>query len=378
MSSVSRRDPDVKAANLFIDVASRAKTELIDELRQSGLWLNRGRVNTIHGDQYARGETFLNTVLGDYLGAEDFALFGSERIFGYARYGLRSRLPVMAGFGFEIGNAFHKWLGGSIETRSQASELCAVFFAGTALFDLVCDESSAGASGLFEIFDQSTLQDMLTDSAAAVRRLDSSPLRDSTELRLLFRTMALFYARLNSLLATRSNSMIPGLIERCYAAQMTTALPVAAFGSLCVPAFAEQKSVLPFEIMYRLAQLFARDGPINEEDGDGCDGIAGELGRVLWRIDDIADLRLDLESGAANDIVRRVNIGVNDKDSESAAARLLCSSALPEIAREIGSDLQLVVSRIECRNIRMDGSWKFEHWLLAAVRGWLEPRNSAP
>jgi hypothetical protein len=372
--AVTQRD------RLLRDVALKARAVVIDELSDADLWLKRSRVNLIQGDQRARGAAFVTAVLGEYLGRKDFALLNSETIFGYSRHGLRSRLPTIAGFGLELGSGFHKWLGNSISSRTQSSRLCGIFFVGTALFDLVCDTRGLGAESLLSVFDLAILRDMLAEPDAGGQRLETSGLWAVPEFRILFKIITLFFNQLRALSRDSDNEDLSRLIEQCYLAQLHSVLPAVQDGSVdCLRAHVDQKSILPFVIMFRLVQISSGIHEINRGGEGAClEEIATRLGRVLWRIDDVADLGDDLSSDAANSIVARATFEGCPSDAESVARYLLQSSLLAEVAREIRSELRHLITRLSSRNIRMDGSWTFEHWVLAAVRGWVEPRTSGP
>jgi hypothetical protein len=329
-------EPDSK--QMTIAFPSALRTLLIDELSQAGLWIKRSRVDLIQGDQCARGSLFVDETLPSVLGDADFAYLHSERAFDRAPNVLRKRLSRTAGFAWEFGSGLHRWSRALRPTRADASRLCAAFFIGTSLFDMVCDNGEKGGRDLLQIFDRAMLRAICERPAHTLHVLAQSASWHIAEHRILFKLIAAFFERVSAL-TSRPDHVIFDLIERAYVSQAATVGTLAATSV--------EHKILPFPVMARLVHLCG--------DGDYADDAGAALGRLISKIDDIADLDADLLSGSANAIGARLG-----------------STGYRDLVREICDDLRDALDLLATRHVRMDGSWTFEEWLLAGVRSWLE------
>jgi hypothetical protein len=357
------------ADDLLLDeLTFKVRREVIDELESAGLWPNKAKVRRITNDQRAHGQAFVDHELSRWLTVEDFAWINSESIFGLSNYRLRDRLPMLIGFGYELGAGLHAWLGCQARTRNIATELGAAFNLGIVLFDLVCDELPDGAGFLATVFDAARLRELFTDRDAGRQLLASPVLARSPELRILFKIVVRFFDTLRAHAPSSSSPELSKAMELAFHAQLSTLRPGA-----CSLAEIEQKSALPFVIIARAVRACcAPEGPTDV--WGRADELVGTMGRVFWLIDDLADLCVDLSTGAVNGVAMRAATG-NDWSVASVARRLLSSSLLAEVAREFRRELQRLVDNVASRQVRTNLNWTFDEFLLVRVRRWIQMRR---
>ena len=373
LSRQVREDTAVRAPwpdDLRLDeLALRSRRLVIERLNEAALWPRRARAQLLSGDQRARGEHFLERDARGFLGHEDYARLGSEGIFGLRNARLRNRLPVVAGFGHELGNGLHGWLRCPFGTRALAAELCATFNLGVVLFDRICDTLPGGAARLERLFDATTLEHLFADPAHAAGRFALDAARERPEFGILAKTVLRFFQLLRAHAQGPAQRELASALSRAYRAELDTVKPHATLEPSSVLKAVEQKSSLPFAIAFYAVQSCC--APASAGDAQEQAALLDGLGRVFSLVDDAADLCVDLRRGDPNGIVLRAADAAAGRPTELAV--LLDTALLVHVASELSAALQAVYALLAAHEVRMDGGWRFEEWLLVTIRGWLDP-----
>ena len=352
---------------LLDELSLRARREVVQALDSASLWPAQSRASLISGDQRARGKSFIDREMRDWLGPGDFRWIHSESVFGRSNHRLRARLPMLVGYGHELGGGLHSWLGCPLSTRGAAMSLGATFNLGIVLFDLVCDGVPAGASRIASALDGPLLRSLFVDPEAGSALLARQEVADAPELRILFKAVVRFFELVRANVTTREHlSPLADALELAFRAQLDTANP-----QTCSVAAVESKSVLPFTIMLRSIRACCK--PETLVAGDHAEDIVRIMGRVFWLVDDLADLCKDLGAGAVNGVLMRV--AAPGSAAGATARRLLKSQTLADAASEVRDQLAKLIKAIAPSRARMDGGWPFEEWLLVSVRGWIAPSS---
>jgi hypothetical protein len=348
---------------LLDELGLRVRREFVDELETAGLWPNGARVRIVGADQAARGRAFMDSDFPGWLGADDLASLHSESVFGASNHRFGRRLPVVVGFGHELGAGLHGLLGCPPATRPLAAALGATFNFGIVLFDAVCDQVRGGAARIGTVLDAALLRELFVDPGAGARMLSSPVLAESVELRLLFKTVARFFDVLRAHAPAAGFGALARVMDQAFRAEIATTAPAS-----CSVVDVERKSVLPFTIT--LEALRACCAPGAPGSSPAVDEIVDALGRIVWLVDDLADLGLDLSTGAANAIAMRAAPG-DAGNARLVARRLLSSSLTAEVAREI----RVLLARVSdpSQGVRMEGGWTFAEWIRTAIRRAVEP-----
>jgi squalene-hopene/tetraprenyl-beta-curcumene cyclase len=221
---------------------------------------------------------------------------------------LWNQFPLMAGLGFRQARVLSGLLPASPTLGNAVALLGAVFNTGIALFDYLVDESPVGA-GLFELLNRDLVRGIFepgVDTRANLAR--ASQQVSDPRLRLLLGLVAAF-ATLGQELRRRGGNraawaglgrLVVALFEAERAVSLRAAPPDRARDLL--PAL-ETKSALPSRTLLQIALLAA---PPLAEPPPRAHRAAATLGRIFWRIDDLADLLTDCRRGAASALLLRL------------------------------------------------------------------------
>ncbi len=337
-----------------------ARALAIERLRAAGLWLDQRRLRLIQGDQSARGAAYVERVLVARLDPADMARLRSGALFGRSASDLPRRAAIVAGFGRELGYGLARLEGASASERNF--DVCSSFMLGTALFDRLCDAGPESAAALLAAFDPPALQLMMADPVEGGAQLRRSEAAGMAEFRLVFALIEAVFRGLHDI-GAGADVDLQALILRCYLSQAgTVALPNCKTATTDVG----DKNRLPFMIVARMV----RCGDATAPGAVLAAKIAAATGELFWRIDDLADLADDLAYESTNDLVRRaIAEGAPPGDE---AGHLLRSTLLADAVGRMCDELGALLARLKPAAVRMDGSWSFESWILAAVRGWLD------
>jgi len=333
------------------------------ELQASGLWLPRGRANVIHDDQSARGGFYIDTVLSSHLGTADQALLRSSRMFGGNPM---RRLRTTAGFGHQLAAGLARICGQNDTVRKARQNLATCFFLFTAIFDSLCDSGEPFATLVPAVFNLPLLHLLLDDPERAGGGLRNSPAWNNDALRILLKVAIAFFTGLRRI-DIADDDEVKSLIETCYRAEVDT----ISSGTMGIPAAGgltdlSAKSRLPFCIIARIVRE-------PRDDFAEAASVAAALGDLVWRVDDMADLADDLRTGSFNSIAQRAAAETHSHDVAVMANHMLRPGIAKREVIALRHDLQILVDRLTPLRIFVDGGWSFVEWILAAIRGWLDP-----
>jgi hypothetical protein len=367
---------------LMLDEAwLRGHRSLVQALEADRLWPDPAVQQRIMAAQRAAGERLRDGVLFEVLGPDDFARLGSESIFGASNGRFRRRLPFVLAFGFELGQGLNAL---ASHRRSERTEetgaVSAVFNLGVSIFDLLADTDPEGFDELSERFDASRLRGLRDASIdpGAIIPDDSAGL--APEVRILLKLIAAFFAALHAL-GPADDPGLRAIRDRVFASLLAAhAAELQSTGGAVTEdlvAVSEAKSTLPFAIIGDIARLGASG---DEAGSEAVRSLVDHVRTVFWLTDDLADIVLDLQTGALNSLLARYG-GVAHHQHDPARdypvlARLLASREIEETAASIAAHLRaaVVLTRSATGSPRPGAGPRDDLGTLLAcyVRDWIE------
>lgn len=219
--------------------------------------------------------------------------------------------------------------------RQAETELaCAIFNLGIGLVDGMCDEDRPVGRRFLDVIDSGELagaaerpraRGWLRGQLPPVLAADAAAAFTADVIEAFFAVLQRVYADDASVrLRARVGEQIAAALE---AERNSIDRRPDAVAREQLLAYSRATSVLPFEIIERLAR--ADDAPAGERSAGTL------LGEAMWRIDDLVDLCQDAQSGALNAVLLAADGG----GGLAALQRLLDSTELADAAAEAADKL---------------------------------------
>jgi hypothetical protein len=356
------------AIDAEIDVACDSiRRRVVAELKSAGFWPSDSLLASVHEDQRARGSAALSALFGDRRAVRHSHQLQADAT--AARIPLR-RLQMVAGFGHQLSSGLARVAGVDPQEHSARQELSAAFFLFTALFDTLLDGGEPFTTRLLTIFDLPMVRLLLADPERAQAELRLSPGSGQPAFRILFETAIVCFTGIANQ-GTGANADLREAVEACYRSEVATVRPgLSGKPTTERSEDLSTKSKMPFVIVARLVC-----GP--RERMAETIHVAEILGKIFWRVDDVADLADDIRAGEANAMLRRMMDGGFLHNGLEASAFANSEEVGAQWTTAIRGDLVTLFDALAPLRVRMDGGWRFEDWILCAIRGWLEPRRGS-
>jgi hypothetical protein len=298
----TRHDGDWPAALLLDEIWLRARRATVHALEGIALWPRAEAHFPLMQQQLDLGNSLGRRLVREILGDCDYRHLMSDVAFGTSNGRLRSRLPYVLAFGFEIGNGLARAYGATPHQARTAGRVCAVFNLGIALFDLTCDSCPELAGSLHTALDERSLRRLSGTTASAPATSGRHPPHEP-DVVVLLKLVGWFFDRLRELrrLGTPNGaSRVRSLLLRAYRAEMRSVTDRSG-NRRSRMRLAREKSTLPFAVMSEIACLVVsrQPAPMSRQR------VASSLGRVFWLVDDLADIVLDFQTNALNAVLAR-------------------------------------------------------------------------
>jgi hypothetical protein len=298
----TRREGDWPGALLLDEIWLRARRATVHALEGIALWPRAEAHVPLMQKQLGLGNSLSGDLVREILGECDYRHLMSDVAFGTSNGRLRSRLPYVLAFGFEIGYGLARAYGATTHQARRAGRVCAVFNLGIALFDLTCDSCPELAGSLHGALDERSLRRLAgtttSDPAANKRHPPHEP-----DIVVLLKLVGWFFEQLSELRrlgAPNVASRVRTLLLRAYRAEMRSV--TERFGNRrSRMRLAREKSTLPFAVMSDIACLVVSRQPAPTLRRR----VTSSLGRVFWLVDDLADIVLDFQTNALNAVLAR-------------------------------------------------------------------------
>jgi hypothetical protein len=381
MSEVNRSEESAWPVALMLDeVWLRTRRDLVHALEASSLWPASEPHAVLMKEQRALGSLLGGSLLPDALGERDYLLLNSESVFGPANWRLRTSLPVVLAFGYELGAGLRGLMTTSGEQSREVAELCAVFNLGISIFDLICDQlpSLLGqVTDMMQQFEQDFVSQGVSHWEQFVARSDALSI---VELRILLKLIGYFFLRLHDLLRHAGSpshadhslnglGAIEGLLREAYEAELRSAALETSTADI-----ARSKSTLPFTIILEIARIPPRSA--TRFTHSEAESLMSHLATVFWLTDDLVDLVRDFQTGEANAVLSQAR-GEPSEDRENAwqpsvLATLLRGSYIERAAGRVCSSLQLAEQALHVCVSADDNTRRFFDLVLSYTRNWME------
>jgi hypothetical protein len=219
-------------------------------------------------------------------------------------FSARWRAKVISVLGF--GAAMAKVLAAAqgLECTAEPVELSAVLLLGTAALDHVCDESQPLREELLDLLSVEVVEALCRGRGPRPGLAGLPGLADHADVRYVLRLVEAFFVRLDHWLEPGTARARAGsLLRSAYEAERNT---ISSTHASADPRAALRNGVaartLPFVVMTSLNCGFARHGCAGRT-GWGCDRPAELLGRAVAALDDLADVCIDVRTGAHNSLL---------------------------------------------------------------------------
>lgn len=283
---------------------------------------------------------------------------------------LWNSLPLMLAFGHEQAQALLA-VAGERDPDGAASRISALFSALLSTFDYVADETPHRAA-VYSVEPAGLAALSGGDSAADdLRRAYQEQRAPAVRL-----VCVLFQALATALHAAEANAgdpdaleMLRSRIRRLFAAERASTLgrPGTAREFRELGQASLEKSVLPFDVLLRLACLVAT----GRAPSGSAASTAAALGRAICLADDLVDLLTDLERGAPSPLVIALFEQAQGSSDPSAvddqALLAVVANATAELMAELASDALVD---------QASGLRSFAHRSVARWVGWHDELDS--
>ena len=219
-------------------------------------------------------------------------------------FSARWRAKVISVLGFGAAMAKVLAVAQGLECTAESAELSAVLLLGTAALDHICDESPPLREELLGLLSPEVVDDLCRTTGPHVGLAGLTGLADHADVRYVLRLVGAFFDRLDQWLEPgAARSRAGSLLRSAYEAERNT-IPSTHEGTDARAALRNGVAarVLPFMVMTTLNCGFARHG-CTSRAGWACDRPAELLGRAVAALDDLADVCLDLRTGAHNSLL---------------------------------------------------------------------------
>jgi len=310
-------------------------------------------------------------LLASLLGEEDYGYLISEVAYGVGDFQLRSDLPLILWFGYSMGTGLHAHLGAAVARRGKVAILCALFNFGIVIFDRICDNARGGVGRLSECFDATTIQGLADNPAAGLPALQAAAATGTPETRILLKLVCAFYATAWQTAEESGDSQgwkrLNEMLMRAYYAELTSVMTPSSqdLGS------AEAKSTLPFQIMLQIALL--GDSAIPSGARASSYALTKDIGMVFLLIDDLTDLRRDLQSKDANSLLcdaRRHQNVREPPDEDALLVHILAGPYIDNAAEHLQTSLVRIIRTLRDSVGEGVALENFLEVILTYVIGW--------
>jgi len=333
-----------------------ARYHVRSELRSFGIWPEDVEQSILIRQRAMRGVALSEQLLPACLGVDARRLGGSsERGRGFDL--LRMRSGNLLTFGYEVARAFSVTRRGRTNEHSGPS-IAALMNLLFVAFDKQCDQMPKEENALLKHFNRSTLISLCHNPNAALELRTRSALVKESETRVVLKILSEVFRRLHKIrLLTEGGELEWDLlldwILRGFDAQLAT-LDGPSLEQVKV------KSIAPLEIIFSVMK-FTRHVP----DTRGAEEefrFSSSLSHAIWLIDDIADLKKDYRSGAANSII------ISAKAHQEPDRRVLEKCLIDSCNIALESIYTFSTSLQRCNT---DVAAQLERTLLSYIRSWL-------
>ena len=335
------------------EVRSRALEAGVRSVETGGAWPLRGPHESFMAAQRTLGDRLRRELLPDVFGSDDSAALGASpvHIFGSRGQRLRVRLPYLLAGPYEFGSGLCGLVGGTHERAAEAGRLCAVFNLCGALFDVIYDDYSPLFAQVARVFNQGILETALSLESNAWSELERrSAEATPIEVRLLLKSLVWSIGGVRRLLQPaegRQTRLAAIMVEALTAELMSGAGEPRSERDWLETSRA--KSVLPFMIMREVVLLMVPSP--NQELLKSLDEFVSTTGASLWRLDDLADIEVDLRKGTLNSLVVQAG-GQPTRSPELEAMRgitdrLLKEDFIDRVCAEIHTDIVRAVNALK-------------------------------
>jgi Squalene-hopene cyclase C-terminal domain len=329
-------------------------------LRAQGLQLDSASFDRLSAVQQRIGMHLRDDVLPRVLPAFSVEAY---RALPNADPYLWQRLPVIAALGYRQAAAL-AGPGLASEALETATLLGAAFNTAITMIDYLVDERDS--TGLFKVLNRQIVAAIFATGGEPQRALAQAGEASAGPVtRTLFGFVALCAGLGRRLLAASGNqsawTALGSTVVRLLEAEQATALPDA-----CTAEAAEAKSVLPSIVIARSCLLASPPG-----EGNAAEAAAETLGRIFWRVDDLADLLEDDRNTRPNSLLELLSERVR-ADGRDAAGDGDLYDLVDDIAEEL---VGLIRSLPERAPLPVEGASslpEFSRHIIAAWMGWHE------
>jgi len=350
------KSPALPLSARVMELGVEARYHVRSELRSFGIWPEDVEQSILVRQRAMRGVALSEQLLPACLGVDARAPGGpSEPGRGIDLLWIRS--GNLLTFGYEVARAF------SVTRRWRTDEhsgpsIAALMNLLVVAFDKQCDRMPKEKNALLEHFNRSTLISLCHDPNAAVELRTLSALVKESETRVVLKILSEVFRRLHKvrLLAQGGEvewDLLLDWISRGFDAQLAT-LDGPSLEQVKV------KSIAPLEIIFSVMK-FTRHVP----DTRGAEEefrFSSSLSHAIWLIDDIADLKKDYRSGAANSII------MSAKAHQEPDQRVLEKCLIDSCNIALESIYTFSTSLLRCNT---DVAAQLERTLLSYIRSWL-------
>jgi hypothetical protein len=360
MSPAVQQGPAGPLRRALRDLRLRVHRELTSQLARSGLWLEDDvyfeglRVRRTHGKALA------DDLVASLLGHEDFVWLDGSNVFGDTKSPFRLRLPQILSFGYDLGLGM-----ASSAVTDENAKLCALFNLGITMFDMISDRVPDGPRQLSRFIDPSALIALSREKKAARRLRRRAEALKHFELRCILSIVSGFFIEMQKrfeFVGDAASSQLEQLILRAYCAQMVCSNWKEDQSAASLLEAIREKSVLPFNIIHRIACLGGGTQAISE-------ALASEIGEIFAQLDDLVDLSKDLRDGQVNSLL--IECGANEGEPRSFATYEMALSLLGDRYGYVDGATKRLSLVLQKAVGRLDRSSGLGLSILIYTRGWL-------
>ena len=329
-------------SKLLRELQVRASRELTCVLEADSLWVDDQVFTESVCIGQTKGEALAEELVARHLGRDDFWWLDGSKVFGSPKNRFRAHLPRILSFGFDIGSGMS-----SGPTREASASLCALFNLGITMFDMLCDREAAGRQQLANFVHPDALHVISSEKKAALKFAEEAATVEDFELRCVLKIVAAFFLEMHDLAESTGHPLGPtldDLILRAYRAQTICSDWKGKYSPSVLVEAAEQKSSIPFHVMFRIANLGKTADQVSFE-------LPSSLGLVFGLTDDLVDLAKDLRLGYANRFLFEMELNEREKQADSSdygrALALLKNSYVSDAAKRISLAMRTVLAGLD-------------------------------
>jgi hypothetical protein len=307
--------------------------------------------------------------LAEHLAPPAYEYLRSGRMFGSGGQLFLQELPSILAFGHECGRCLHRVAGGAPSLTERVAECSAILNLGVGLLDRLTDRESDYVQGL-AFLDRRRLVDLVDRREAANDLLADLEEETMSEPRVFGNVVAAFFASAQRLRALNAGSEawqdLGKYVVGGYEAQLssTDATALAAKAE----EISRKKSVVPFEITGLIAGL-----PLPPARRERVMRLAHEMGEVVWRVDDLADVYEDWFTDDVNVVRIRAGrwAGGVEAHDVSELEDIIRGEHIESVACEITTHVRDILFVLDELSPPPPIRHEFKRLLLMYTLGWL-------